>query len=169
LRAIVGSWQAETKHYWGICWDLTSQGSKTGFDQAWANEAIDFLAYFNKAQKPKNTAARTTVKDQSPNVSGARANRWLDIGDPHIEDWDAQDMIKALTFAGTHGHRLGPVDFTTTYGAFVTSVTFDKGIYKQKGTGMQLCGKENLCINASANKDPGPTYLPDNAAIGFHH
>ena len=78
-------------------------------------------------------------------------------------------MIKALTHAGANGDGLGPVDFTTTYSAFVTSVTLDNKVYKQKGTGMQLCGKENLCINTSANKDPGPTYLPNNAAIGFHH
>lgn len=151
-----------------MCWDLTALGSNTKFDQAFADEAIDFLAYFTQNANPTAGARQTTVKDQSPNVSGARANRWLDIFNGHIDPWDAQDIVKALVHLGANGDSLLNVDFTTTYGVLVSSLTKDaNGVYKPHGTNIQFCGKENLCTYSSSNTDLAPTFLPDNAAVGF--
>ena len=142
-------------------------GSNTKFDQAFADEAIDFLAYFTLNQSPQNTAAQTTVKDQSPNVSSARANRWLDLFNAHIDPWDAQDIIKALSYVGANGDNLGFVDFTKSYGVLVSAITIDaNGNYVPHGTNIEFCGKESVCTNSSANKALAKPFAPDNAAVG---
>jgi hypothetical protein len=168
LHALWGTYTLDTDRYWGVCWDHNPFGPNYKFDQAFANEAIDFLAYFTLNESPHNTAAQTSVKDQSPLVSSARANRWYDnpLLNAHIDPRDAQDMIRALQYLGGNSHEF-EADFTTRYGVVVTAVEKDGGgNWVPHGTNIDFCGRESACLdNWNVNKDLAKPFASDNAAL----